>query len=164
MSEQSTFSDIVAPSFTSAAETFETTIQDPKYAYFLKIMNRISASTRQKVYSSHDHTFFLPTLAALKAARLDPDTAPINKLEQFVKDHCILNNRAFIGYTPEYQDGVCYKVLSGKGVTATLMGTDTKLNNAKIVSLDIITDKGCIQQIDRVCSHNPPNYLPRNDS
>lgn len=122
-------------------------------------MNRISAGTRQQVFSSHDHTFFLPTLAALKAAGLNPDTAPTNKLEKFVKDHCILNNRAFIGYTPGYQNGVCYKVLSGKGFRATLLGIDTKLNNAKIVSPDIITDKGCIQQIDKVGSHNSSKAL-----
>ena len=143
-------------SFTSEAQCFEKTLQDdPLLGHLLEILKKIP-DTKAKLFGSSRYTFLLPTLESMIAAGLDPKTCSIDKLQKFVDDHSILNSD-FIGYIPEYQDGKCYTVSSGRSFTAKFIGPiggQTSLNGAEITKEDIITDKGVIQLIEKVCHYN----------
>jgi len=144
-------------SFTAPGLSFQETLADPKIAHLAKILQRIP-HTRDIIFGSYNHTFFLPTAAALEAAGLDPDTASEDKLQEFVENHSILNSPEFIGYTPEFGDGACYRAWSGKAFTSNFLGIQTILNgHVTILVEDIITDKGVIQVIDQLLfdGHHP---------
>ena len=118
---------------------------------------------QELLFTSKNHTVFIPTEDALKACSLDPATASVEILEQFVKDHIIVNSNDFIGYTPQYVDGGSFQVYSGKYVRSAFagaLGTQTVLNSQSLIvagSDDIVTDSGTIQVIDKVCVHNIPS-------
>ena len=127
-------------------------------AHLSDILERIP-HTRDMIFGSYNHTFFLPTAEALEAAGIDPDTSTDEELQEFVENHSIVDSPDFIGYTPEFSDGTSYRVWSGKYFTSEFIGTQTILNgHATIVGEDIITDKGVIQVIDQVCSHHRLRY------
>lgn len=142
-------------SFTALGQSFQATLTDPKIAHLATILLKVPRA-RDIIFRSINHTFFLPTLAALRNAGLDPDTASVARLQEFIENHAIVNSPRFIGYTPEFRDGVCYKVWSGRGITATFTGLQTILNgHATILIEDIITNSGVIQVIDQVCNSSP---------
>jgi len=123
---------------------------DPLLGHLLEILKKLP-DTQAKLFGSSRYTFLLPTLESMIAAGLDPKSCSLDKLQKFVDDHSILNSD-FIGYTPEYQDGKCYTVSSGRSFTAKFIGphgAQTSLNGAEITKEDIITDKGVIQLIEK---------------
>jgi len=137
-------------SFTAPGQDFQTTLTDPMIVHLSEILERIP-HTRDMIFGSYNHTFFLPTVEALEAAGIDPDTSSEEELQEFVENHSIVDSPDFIGYTPEFSDGTCYRVWSGKSFTSEFIGTQTILNgHATIVREDVITDRGVIQVIDQL--------------
>lgn len=144
------------PSFTTASQTIQNTIgTDTRFADFAACLDRLPA-LREIIFTAYNTTLLIPTADAFKAAGISAQTTATSILEQFVKDHIIVNSCDFIGYTPNYVDGGSFQVYSGKYVSshfAGTLGTDTILNSVStIVSPDIVTDKGVIQGIDEVCN------------
>jgi len=140
-------------SFTTASQTIQNTIgTDTRFADFAACLDRLP-KLRELVFTASNTTLFIPTADAFKAAGLSAQTTGEEILEQFVKDHIIVNSCDFIGYTPNYVNGGTFQVYSGKYVRSTFAGTSgvqTILNSdSTIVTEDIVTDKGVIQGIDK---------------
>jgi len=142
-------------SFTTASQTCQFTIgTDPRLMHFGIILARVPV-LQELLFTSKNHTVFIPTEESLKACSLDPTTASVEVLERFVKDHIIVNSNNFIGYTPEFKDGGSFQVYSGQYVSSAWdgpSGTQTVLNHKSMIVQDsdnIVTDSGTIQVIDK---------------
>lgn len=90
-------------------------------------------------------TLFAPSEAAIVAAG---GPANIN-----LENHIVPN---FLGVTPNLKDGLVLTTLSGSKLTVHVRGAEIYVDNAKIVTNDIITSNGAIQILDKVRNKSLP--------
>jgi uncharacterized surface protein with fasciclin (FAS1) repeats len=89
-------------------------------------------------------TVFIPTNAAFDTANEAAASAGTGSL---LSAHILLD---FVGYIPSLTDGSTFTTQAGTSVTVTIQGDDYFINNAKIVSSNLITDNGVAHVIDSV--------------
>jgi uncharacterized surface protein with fasciclin (FAS1) repeats len=90
-------------------------------------------------------TFFIPSDEAFASFNAStPSTATANLLE----GHLIPD---FVGYLPSLVNGSTLTTQAGSIVTVTIRGDDYYINDALIVSSNIILDNGVAHVIDGVC-------------
>ncbi|KIW93501.1 uncharacterized protein Z519_06106 [Cladophialophora bantiana CBS 173.52] len=95
-------------------------------------------------------TVFIPTNEAFAAANISPSSSGISSI---LAGHVVQD---FAGYLPSLADGSSYVTQSGATITVTIQGDDYFINNAKIVSSNLILENGVAHVIDAVGSHLSP--------
>lgn len=89
-------------------------------------------------------TFFIPSDEAFANANASPSAATANLLA----GHVIPN---FVGYLPSLVNGSTLTTQAGSSVTVTIRGYNYYINDALIVSSNLILDNGVAHVIDKVC-------------
>jgi uncharacterized surface protein with fasciclin (FAS1) repeats len=90
-------------------------------------------------------TFFIPSNGAFANAGTSSPTAGTANL---LEGHVIPN---FVGYLPNLVNGSTLTTLTGSVVTVTIQGDNYFINNALIVSSNLILENGVAHVIDQVC-------------
>jgi len=96
-------------------------------------------------------TFFIPSNEAFANAIASPSTATATLLE----GHVIPN---FLGYLPNLVNGSTLTTQSGSVVTVTIQGDNYFINNAMIVSSNLILENGVAHVIDQILAPTPQIY------
>ncbi|OAP55316.1 hypothetical protein AYL99_10289 [Fonsecaea erecta] len=123
-----------------------TTAQTTGQTTFLSLA---SASNQSSVLDSTPLiTVFIPTNQAFAAANINPSSSG---LPSILAGHVVQN---FAGYLPSLGNGATFITQSGTTVTVTIQGDDYFVNNAKIVSSNLILENGVAHVIDTVLT--PP--------
>jgi uncharacterized surface protein with fasciclin (FAS1) repeats len=89
-------------------------------------------------------TFFIPSDEAFANANASPSAATANLLS----GHVIPN---FVGYLPSLVNGSTLTTQAGSSVTVTVQGNNYYINDALIVSSNLILENGVAHVIDQVC-------------
>jgi uncharacterized surface protein with fasciclin (FAS1) repeats len=90
-------------------------------------------------------TFFIPSDEAFALAN---DASPSAATAALLMGHVVPN---FAGYLPNLVDGSTLTTQAGSSVTVTIKGDNYYINDALIVSSNIILDNGVAHVIDQVC-------------
>jgi len=89
-------------------------------------------------------TVFIPTDAAFVAANI---SAASSGIASIVSGHVLQD---FAGYLPSLTNGASFVTQAGTTITVTIQGDDFFINNAKIVSSNLILENGVAHVIDSV--------------
>ena len=89
-------------------------------------------------------TVFIPTNDAFAAANISTAS---NTTASLLSAHVLEN---FAGYLPSLTNGSTFVTQGGTSITVTIQGEDFYINNAKIVSSNLIIDNGVAHVIDTV--------------
>jgi hypothetical protein len=89
-------------------------------------------------------TFFIPSNEAFANANTSPSATTANLLA----GHVIPN---FVGYLPSLVNGSTLTTQAGSSVTVTIQGDNYYINDAMIVSSNLILENGVAHVIDKVC-------------
>jgi uncharacterized surface protein with fasciclin (FAS1) repeats len=57
----------------------------------------------------------------------------------------------FVGYLPSLTNGSTYTSQGGTSFTVTIIGSDYYINNAKVLTSNVIVENGVAHVIDQVC-------------
>jgi uncharacterized surface protein with fasciclin (FAS1) repeats len=94
-------------------------------------------------------TFFIPSDEAFSNAGISSPTAATASL---LEGHVIPN---FVGYLPNLVNGSTLTTETGSLVTVTIQGDNYFINNALIISSNLILENGVAHVIDQVCLLSP---------
>jgi len=94
-------------------------------------------------------TSFIPSNAAFSASNA---TAKYNSSASLLSGHIIPN---FLGYLPALVNGSTFTTQGGTNITVTLRGSDTFINNAKIIASNQILQNGVAHVIDSIIVPSP---------
>lgn len=75
-------------------------------------------------------------------------TGNYSSIKSLLLGHVIPN---FVGYLPSLMNGTMYTSQGGTNFTVTVNGNDYYINNAKIVTSNVIVENGVAHVIDQVC-------------
>ncbi|KAE8441548.1 hypothetical protein EG329_004856 [Mollisiaceae sp. DMI_Dod_QoI] len=114
------------------------------------------------VLDASNVTFFLPnTASALAAFTSFAANASQSELGDSFNYHVIPN---FLGYSSDLKNGMVLKTAQGSKVTITIRGNETFVNQAKIISSDLLVANGVVHTIDSLLDQNnittPPPLPP----
>src|ERR1700743_2799364 len=99
-------------------------------------------------------TVFIPTNDAFAAANISASSSGISSL---IGGHVLQD---FAGYIPSFTNGSTYTTQSGTTVTFTIQGENYFINNAKIVSSNLVLENGVAHVIDSVCTSSSEIQTP----
>lgn len=94
-------------------------------------------------------TCFIPSNAAFSTPNA---TSRYASSASLLSGHVISN---FVGYLPSLENGATFTTQGGTNVTVTVRGTDTFINNAKIIASNQILENGVAHVIDSVSLSSP---------
>jgi len=75
-------------------------------------------------------------------------TGNYSSIQNLLLGHMISN---FVGYLPSLSNGTTYTSQSGTTFTVIIQGSDYYINNAKILTSNVIVDNGVAHVVDQVC-------------